>query len=426
MKYVLIYPSKLQGIINIPASKSMCHRAMLCAGLSDGISIIKNVIFSKDIEATRGVIENLGVNVKVNENTLVIEGPSKLDVINKDFNCIESGSTLRFIIPIVATLGKHSVFYGEGALTGRPLKPYYDIFDKQNLKYMNTNGKLPLTLDGKLKPDIFKIRGDMSSQFISGLLFALPLLAGDSKIIMTSKLESKPYVELTIDILKKFSINVENKDYKEFIVKGNQVYKASDCSVEGDFSQAAFWLIAGLLGADVACSGLNMHSHQGDKVILDIIKSMGGVISTEDNKIKAQPSKTNSLIIDVSECPDLVPILAVLASLSSGTTKIINAGKLRLKESDRLKAISSELNKLGANIEEKEDSLIIHGKQNLRGGAVESWNDHRIAMALAIASLRCKEPTVIKDADCVKKSYPDFWKDFRKLGGEIHEWSLGQ
>lgn len=426
MKYLLIHPSALQGEINIPSSKSMCHRAMLCAALSSGVSKIDNVLFSKDIEATRGVIENLGVSVEVEGNSLIITSPSKLDVISKVFNCNESGTTLRFTIPIVATLGKTSAFYGEGDLPKRPLKPYYDIFDKQNFLYTNTNGNLPLTLEGKLKPGIFEVQGNISSQFISGLLFALPLLHGDSKIVMTSDLQSRPYVDLTIDMLSNFGINVENNEYKEFIIKGNQVYKSSDCIVEGDFSQAAFWLIAGILGADVACRGLNMQSHQGDKEILNIIRRMSAVLLCEDNKIKALPSRTNSSIIDVSECPDLVPILAVLASLSNGTTEIINAARLRLKESDRLKAISTELSKLGADIEEKEDSLIIHGKLKLRGGMVESWNDHRIAMALAIASLKCTEPIIIKDSDCVKKSYPEFWNDFRKLGGKIHEWSLGE
>ncbi|HEY5575751.1 MAG TPA: 3-phosphoshikimate 1-carboxyvinyltransferase, partial [Clostridiaceae bacterium] len=257
------------------------------------------------------------------------------------------------------------------------------------------------------------------------LLFALPLLYGDSKIIMASELESKAYVDLTVDMLKRFSVNVDNLDYKEFRIKGNQKYKAVDCSVEGDFSQAAFWLVAGTLGADVECLGLNLSSLQGDKAILDIIEQMGGRIEVREDSVRAMPSKTKGIIFDASECPDLVPVVTVLASLSEGTTVIVNAARLRIKECDRLKAVCTELNKIGADIEESEDGLIIRGRERLKGGTTQSWGDHRIAMSLAIASIKCSEPLVIEDSSTVRKSYPEFWSHFKMLGGILDERNMG-
>jgi 3-phosphoshikimate 1-carboxyvinyltransferase len=422
---VIINPSKLSGQIKIPSSKSICHRAVICAGLSDGISNIHNVFFSQDIEATSKAMESLGVSIVEDKNTLIIKGNGQLEVKNTIIDCQESGSTLRFLIPIAAVAGKRIEFTGKGRLIERPLQPYYEIFDEKKLHYKNMNGRLPLSIDGKLMPGEYRIKGNISSQFISGLLFALPLLNGDSKIIITTPLESKPYVDLTIELLRIFSVNIENNYDNEILINGNQKYMPVDYSVEGDFSQAAFWLTAGVLGAEVVCEGLNMKSIQGDKVILEIIKNMGGKLIVEGGKVQVLPSITSGITIDASQCPDLVPILAVLATLSRGTTEIINAGRLRIKESDRLSAIASELNKIGAYIKERSDGLIIKGKESLNGGIVNSWNDHRIAMALAIATIKCRKPLIIKESECVKKSYPDFWKDFRKLGGKIDEWNVG-
>lgn len=426
MENIIIHHSILKGEIKIPPSKSMSHRSIICAGLSHGISNIYNVLLSEDIEATIGVLKNLSVDIKSGTNTLKIKGNTNLHIIDENLNCNESGSTLRFMIPIATTTGDHAVFCGKGALSQRPLTPYYDIFDNQKLSYKNNNGKLPLLLDGKLKPGLFKISGDISSQFISGLLFALPLLDGDSKIIITTKLESRPYVALTIDVLKHYNIIIENNNYTEFIIKGNQTYTSSDFTVEGDFSQAAFWIVAGILGADITCTGLNMNSHQGDAAIIDIVRNFNGRVIVTKDTVTGHPSKTKGTIVDASQFPDLVPIITVLAALSDGTTTIINAGRLRLKESDRLKAISTQLNKIGADIKEKPDGLEIHGKLSFSGGQVNSFNDHRIAMSLGIASLKCTQPLIISDATCVNKSYPQFWDDLRKLGGKVDEWNMGK
>lgn len=426
MHSVKIIPSILNGVVNIPPSKSMSHRAIVCAGLSEGISEIDNVIFSQDIMATLEGMASFGVTYEKYKNQngrykLVIQGKYPLDIQNKNIDCKESGSTIRFLIPIACVVGKEVTFTGKGKLVERPLDEYYRIFEKKNIKYKNNNGKLPVTIQGNLKSGIFQLRGNISSQFISGLMFALPLLDGDSEIIITTQLESKGYIDLTMDMLNKFKVEIQNIDYNRFIIKGNQKYIPQNYSVEGDYSQAAFWLVAGILGEKILTKGLDTNSLQGDKAILDIIKNMGGNIEITKEKVIASKSKTKGSIIDVSQCPDLVPILATLASLSKGTTKIINASRLRIKESDRLKAISTELRKLGADITELEDGLIINGKEYLNGGEVDSWNDHRIAMALAIATIRCKEVVVIKNSDCVSKSYPTFWDDFRMLGGNVNK-----
>jgi 3-phosphoshikimate 1-carboxyvinyltransferase len=423
---VTIKHSVLKGRVKIPSSKSISHRAVICAGLSQGVSNIGNINFSQDIDATIEAMKSFGVAVEKREAALKITGAAELDVVESAIDCFESGSTLRFLIPVAALTGKKVVFSGRGELVNRPLDPYYRIFDEKHIRYSTTDGKLPLTIEGCLPPGEFRIRGDVSSQFISGLLFALPLLDGDSKIIMASELESKAYVDLTVDMLKRFSVNVDNLDYKEFRVKGNQKYKAVDCSVEGDFSQAAFWLVAGTLGADVECLGLNLSSLQGDKAILDIIEQMGGRIEVGDDSVRALPSKTKGITFDASECPDLVPAVTVLASLSEGTTEIVNAARLRIKECDRLKAICTELNKIGADIEETEDGLIIRGRNQLTGGTAHSWGDHRIAMSLAAASMRCSGTLIIEDSSSVRKSYPEFWNHFKMLGGILDERNMGQ
>lgn len=423
MKNIQISPSTLNGEVNIPPSKSISHRAIIAAGLSEGKSYLSNIILSDDIIATIEGMRSFGISIelkKQNDKTynVVVNSNGKLKPINNEIDCKESGSTLRFLIPISRLINDKIVFTGSGKLVERPLDIYYKIFNEQGISYSNDQGKLPLTVSGALQAGNFNIRGDISSQFVSGLLFTLPLLNGDSRITITKSLESKGYVDLTMDILKKFSINVENHNYEKLVIKGNQRYTPMEYRVEGDYSQGAFWIVAGLLGGKIISKDLNIDSLQGDKAIIHIVKDMGGNISIDQNTISAKKSTTNGIIIDGSECPDLVPILASLGSLSIGTTRIINAERLRIKESDRLKAMATELEKLGADIKETEDGLLIHGKEYLDGGLVDSWNDHRIAMALAIASIRCKNTVTITNSHVVNKSYPGFWQDFIKLGGK--------
>lgn len=425
MKEVTIYPGNLTGEVIIPPSKSMSHRAVICAGLAEGMSSISNIGISQDIEATCEAMRSLGIFVEKSASSLRINGRGALELRNSRIDCRESGSTLRFIIPIAAITGKRVTFNGKGRLVERSLEPYFRIFEKKGIKYKTDFGRLPLSINGRLTPGEFQLEGNISSQFISGLMFALPLLEGDSRITVTNELESKPYVDLTMKVLKDFSINIENLNYRDFIIKGNQKYKATDYTVEGDFSQAAFWLAAGALGSDVACRGLDMCSMQGDKSVIDIIDRMQGNIVISADTVRALPSDTRGTVIDASQCPDLVPVLAVLGALSEGRTEIVNAERLRLKESDRLKAIRSELGKLGACIAENPEGLVINGTKGLKGGRVDSWNDHRIAMALAVAATKCEKPVIISNASCVNKSYPDFWEHYKALGGRVNERIMG-
>lgn len=418
MKKLLIKPSRLRGEAFVPPSKSMSHRAIICASLCHSTSIIDNVILSEDIRATITAMEALGAKIiiekKANDRYRLNIIKERTFVDNVTINCNESGSTLRFLIPIAAILADKSEFIGSGRLVERPLDTYYKIFDEQGICYSNNNGMLPLRIDGNLKSSNFNVEGDISSQFISGLLFALPLLDKESKIIITNSLESKGYVDLTIDMLSRFGVNIVNNNYQEFIIPKGSKYKATDYEVEADYSQGAFFLVAKALGNDVNIVGLNEASKQGDKQIVNIIKEI-------------KNSSLAEFTVDASQIPDLVPILAVFASLlDSKTVNIINAKRLRIKESDRLNAITTQLNLLGADLTELEDGIIIKGKQALKGGAtVNSFNDHRIAMSLAIAATKCQNEIVLEGYESVKKSYPSFWRDYETLGGQISELNMG-
>ena len=424
---IKIKPSTLNGKIEIPPSKSYSHRVVIAAALaeSEKKSTIDNLKFSVDITTTTDIMENWGAKIKRFESALEIVGnDGKVVPKDKYVQCNESGSTIRFLIPIGITNENELVFDGKGKLVDRPLDSYYKIFDKQGIFYKNENGKLPLTVNGKLKAGNYEIEGNISSQFITGLLYALPLLDGDSKLTINKNLESKGYIDLTLEILKLAGIEIVNNDYKNFDIKGNQIYKPFDYTVEGDYSQVAFWIVAGIISAnrdnEVKCLHVNKNSLQGDREIIEIVTRMGANLEIFDDYVIVKPSKTKGTVIDISQCPDIAPILTVLAALSEGETRIINGERLRIKESDRITSIKTELNKLGANVAEKGDSLIIQGVQGFTGGVtVSAWNDHRIAMSLAVASSRCEKEIILEEAESVRKSYPHFWDDFVKMGGEI-------
>ena len=425
MANLKINPSRLKGEVKIPPSKSMAHRAIICAALSEGLSIIENIDYSDDIIATIDAMKSLGATIVRYKDHLEVIGVYGVPKKAKDFriiDCNESGSTLRFLVPISLLFSGRSKFIGKGNLGKRPLTTYYNIFDNQGIEYSYEEGNLNLIINGKLKPGVFEVEGNVSSQFITGLLFTLPLLNGDSKIIITTEMESKGYIDLTLRAMSDFGVEIINNNYREFIIKGNQKYNARNYRVEGDYSQAAFFLCADALGNNV------LNSLQGDKEVIDILERMNVVFNSKDTDVKGIINgELIATIIDGSQCPDIIPVLTAVAALSKGITEIINAGRLRIKECDRLAAVTSELNKLGAKIIEKEDGLLVTGVEKLKGN-VEVWShkDHRIAMTLAIASTRCEEPIVIKDYECIAKSYPRFFDDFRTLGGDIHEWNVGK
>lgn len=399
---IRITPSHLSGNVDIPASKSCAHRALICAALAQGKSVITGVSMSKDIEATIGAMTALGADFCIDGSTITVTGISSVPE-TADIDCNESGSTLRFIIPVAAALGTESTFRGGGRLPERPI----DIFKRE----LSRNGiifhsqEMPYIIGGKLKGGRYEIEGNVSSQFVTGLIFALPLLDEDSEIFLTSHLESRPYVDITIDILRRFGITVTETDYG-FFIKGGQKYIPHDEKIEGDYSQAAFFYVANTLGADITLGNLSENSVQGDKKITEIINQV-----CSDGKI-------GSFKADCSDIPDLVPILTVLGAFGSGDSIIYNAERLKIKESDRLQTSAALINSLGGNVEITDDGLIIHPVSAMHGGTVESFGDHRIVMAATVASSAVDGEVLIKGAEAVEKSYPDFFKDFIKLGGK--------
>lgn len=405
---IKINPTKLKGYVNIPASKSIAHRMLICSALANGKSIIGNINYSKDIEATINAMKALGAEIFTDKNNAEINGivhiPEKSVI-----NCNESGSTLRFIIPVATALGVKTEFHGRGRLPQRPIDIYTRELSKHGITF-DYNNTMPFTVSGQLSNGIYKIEGNVSSQFITGLLFALPLLNGDSEIVMTSHLESRPYVDITIDVLKKFGIIIEETG-KGFHIKGNQTYKTFSGNVEGDFSQAAFFYVANSLGSSIMLGNLNTNSVQGDKKIIEIINQ------TEQNGF---------FNADCSDIPDLVPVLAVLASFGKKTSTIYNAERLKIKESNRLETTAELINNLGGDVKITSDGLIIRPTNNMHGGTIESFGDHRIVMAGAVMATALKEELIINGAEAVTKSYPDFFEDYKKLGGNVNVISMEQ
>lgn len=385
------------GEVTVPPSKSIAHRMLISAGLACGKSRIENIYVSEDIEATAEAMRALGSEIKFNGSCAEVLGCGfEHKEKNEEIFCNESGSTLRFMIPVALSFGGSFLFKGSKRLLERPLNAYYEICKKDGISYSKT--EKGVVFSGKLKGGRYMLRGDVSSQYITGLLFALPMLKCDSEIIITTELESAGYIDLTLEALSQFGINIiRNKN--NFFIPKNQKFKANNVTVEGDYSQAAFYLVLNALKSNVKLLGLNPNSRQGDKEIINVIEKM----------------KNGGITLDVRQIPDLVPVITVLATQTEGITHITNAARLRIKESDRLSAITSELKKMGADIKEEADGLIIKGKTKLKGAEVYAHNDHRIAMSLAVAGTVSEGETVIKNAECVKKSYGAFWQDFSGL-----------
>lgn len=387
---VTILPGTLKGAVTPPSSKSQTHRAVLALMLAQGEGKLSNLAVSEDIQATQDCVAALKSGQPAQADGLPL------------LDCGESGSTLRFLIPVALAVRGGGHFTGRGRLMERPQGPYIRLFEEKGILW-NQEGTC-LTVAGQLEPGVYALPGNVSSQFITGLLYALPLLPGDSRIVLTTPLESRGYVDMTLDMLRRFDIKVEEQE-DGFLVPGNQTYQARDLTLEADWSGAAFWYAANFLGAQVDIQGLNPDSVQGDRQIGTLYWKL------------ARPGDVD---IDLSQCPDLAPPLAAMAAVRKGTTRFVHAGRLRMKESDRLETIARTLNALGAKAQVGEDTLTLEGVNHLEGGTVDGCNDHRIAMMAAVAAVACKEPVTILGAECVKKSYPRFWEDYTALGGEIH------
>lgn len=396
MGIVKIENSILNGTVTAPPSKSAAHRALICSFLAGGGSV-SPIINSKDMQATTGVIDAL----KRGDSTL---------------NCIESGSTLRFMIPVAASLGKSVTFTGEGRLPERPVGEYLEILPKHNVK-VESNGFLPLSISGKLTNGTYEAAGDVSSQYITGLLLALANVDGDSAVILTTKLQSKPYVDMTVKVMADYGVDVKETEFG-YLIHGNQQFKKLDYTVEGDWSQAAFFLVAGAIGGDITVNGLDMNSTQGDKEIVNVIRNFGGNITVDDNEIRCFGGELKGTEIDASDIPDLVPIIAVLAAFAKGKTVIKGAERLRYKESDRIESVVQNLKLLGAQVQETTDGMIINGGKKLNSAKLKGFNDHRIVMAFSVAGLYIDGTVEIDDAESINKSYPSFFEDYNRLGGK--------
>ena len=407
---IKITPKKLRGEVTVPPSKSVAHRMIIAAALAEGTSTISNLYPSVDILATMDCMRALGAKIDFQDDKAIIEGVRNIPE-KAVLDCHESGSTMRFLIPVACALGVNAEFIGSGKLPERPITPFVEEFPKHGITFEFSKAEsgctLPCSVSGKLTSGRFEIDGGLSSQFITGLLLALPILDGDSEIVLTSKLNSKPYIDITLGVLRDFGCEINEIDNR-FQIKGSQKLKPFSGAVEGDYSQAAFFYTANSLGSELNIGGLNKNSSQGDKQIVQICEEFG--------LSGGQPFE-----IDGSDIPDLVPILTVLACFGKGTSRITNIARLRYKESDRLSVPAECLNAIGGRVTVHEDSLEIEGVNSLKGGEIDGHNDHRIPMSMAIAATMCEQPLIIRGAECVRKSFPNFFDVYRSLGGEFEE-----
>lgn len=418
MSDVKFSPFVPNGTVNVPPSKSDVHRAIICAAMANGVSRISPVALSNDIKATIGCIKALGADAVLENNVLTVDGTNMYKNKTALLDCGESGSTLRFFIPIAAVGNINATFVGKGKLPQRPIGIFTEALPKAGT-VCKTEGGLPLEIKGQLKSGIFKIPGNVSSQFITGLLLALPILEGDSEIVLTSPLESVGYIAMTIRTMKQFGVNIQATE-KGWHIKGGQSYKTCDYTTDGDWSQAAFFMVLGAVSGKVTVKGVAKDSTQGDKKCAEILARFGAKVTQLDNEVTVEKGELKAIIIDASQIPDLVPVLSVCAAFAEGTTKIINAERLRIKECDRLKATAELLNNLGGKVKELSDGLEITGVSSLKGGNVNGYNDHRIVMSAAVCAARSDEDITATFAMSINKSYPDFYIDYNSIGGKAN------
>lgn len=408
-----ILPSRLQGSVTVPPSKSMAHRALLCAGLAAGTTQIQGILPSQDMEATCRALTALGASIVRQGSLARVQGVAgRPKAPQGPVNCGESGSTLRFLIPAFALASAPARLTGRGRLPQRPLGPYGAIFHGQGLPF--AQDETGVSFQGPLAPGDYGLPGDVSSQFISGLLFALPLLPGDSHIRIQPPFESRGYVDMTLQVMDAFGVQAAFLDGLTLHVPGNQrfIAPAAPFLVEGDDSQAAFFLTLDAILGDVSVAGLSLRSIQGDRVMGEILARCGHV--------PGQPPRPLApFVADLGDCPDLGPILMTLGLFCQGESRLLNAGRLRLKESDRGTAMAQELGKLGGQASLAGDEIRIRQSRLRPGPALSSHGDHRIAMALAVAALGARIPADIQGAEAVEKSYPDFWKDLAAIGARV-------
>jgi len=412
----------LEGVVSAPPSKAYTHRMLIAASLSNGTSKIFNPLVSDDTQATLNAIKALGAETELQENCWTIHGIEKLKTPDHPIDCRESGSTLRFMIPVAALAPGPSTFLFGASFKRRPVAPLLESLKELGVESaVQRNGSSVMVCGGGIRGGKTSIRGDISSQFISGLLFACPKAKDDTEISVTTNLESKGYVEMTLEVLVKHGLEgAVNNDLSCLWIPSNQVYSSCDHTVPGDFSSAAFLLAAAAVTSSrVTVNRFEYQTSQGDRAILGVLEEMGASVKIGNDSVDVEGGQLVGVDIDAKDIPDLVPVCAVLACYAEGRSEIYNAKRLRYKESDRLDSVSTELKKMGADITVNEDGLTINGSCSLHGATIDPHNDHRIAMACAVAALGAKGETKIQNVECINKSYPQFFNDLRLLGANV-------
>lgn len=406
-----IFPHKLGGRIAAIPSKSQAHRLLICAALADEPTALTCPEGSQDIEATVRCLTAFGAAIRRTETGYAVQSAQAPERAEAD--CGESGSTLRFLLPVAAALGIDTTFCLHGRLAARPLSPLWEELEAHGCA-LSRPASDTVRCTGRLTGGVFRLAGNISSQFISGLLLALPMTGTDSELVLTTPLESAGYVDMTLDALRRFGVRVECTQNGWRIPAGARYASCGAAEVEGDWSNAAFWLTAGAISSPVTVTGLAPDSRQGDRAAAAILARFGAEVSTEGDAVTVRPGRLRGIELNARDIPDLVPPLALAAACAEGTTRILGAERLRIKESDRLRSVAAALNALGGDVRVLPDGLEIHGG-TLTGGTADAQNDHRIAMLAAVAASVCAEPVRVCGAEAVNKSYPGFWKDFTQL-----------
>ncbi len=421
----IIKPSQLTGIITAPTSKSSMQRACAAALLNKGRTIISNPGFSNDDKAAIGIIRALGAEVSISGEEMMVESNGILPTVH-EINCGESGLSIRMFTSIAALSDKEITITGSGSLLIRPMNFFDEILPQLGVKVESNDGKLPLKVRGPLIPGNITVDGNLSSQYITGLLLAYAAAGAKNVSIKVRNPTSKPYIDLTLDVMRAFGMEVpENRGYEEFIFYGLPDEETTSATlhytVESDWSGGAFLLVAGAIAGPIAVRGLRQESTQADKAIMHALEAAGVGISIIEEVIHISPAELKGFRFDATDCPDLFPPLVALAAYCRGETVIRGADRLTHKESNRALSLQSEFGKMGIAIDLDGDNMTVHGTGDVRGAEVSSWHDHRIAMSCAVAALRAEGNTTITDAEAIGKSYPGFFEDLRKLGAEIEE-----
>ena len=414
-------PARIGGTVSAPPSKSMAHRAVLCSALAKGTSHIENLEFSKDISATLAAAGQLCARVESGPADALVEGLGHFRPVFGPVDCCESGSTLRFLIPLASLTGQSITFVGRGRLMERPQSVYETLYREQNLHFEQANGLL--TVAGSLRSGEYTLAGNVSSQFISGLLFALPLLAGDSTLHLIPPVESRSYIEMTRAAQAAFGVTSHWLDDTTLCIPGGQQYHPRDYIVEGDYSQAAFLAVLGAVKGGITLTGLAAETLQGDAAILDILRRCGAKFTRTEAGLVFEQAPLHGVDIDLADCPDLGPVLMVLGLLCEGTTVIRNAERLRIKESDRIAAMEAELRACGGVLSSEGGTITVQGcKPRLHApeAPLSGHNDHRVVMSLTVLALAADIPLAINEAEAVQKSWPHFFDALKPLGVEVH------